>query len=144
MTFSKKDYLDSLDKAGPEKLAGQVYQLQSAQKSSVDAKKLVNHAGWAIFQQMCQLAIEQAEEIRDYHDEVLKSLQTVNAEKMLHAKLGRALANERVLVLTKVLAMPTDLIENGDKATDLLTQIGELKLDEEQSKPKRSWFSKTS
>jgi hypothetical protein len=98
------------------------YQLRQMTQGQAPMEALTTSPEWEIFRNVIQGEIERLEKALDQLAPTFLNPETTTFEQMLGLKFNALIAGARVDALREVLGMPQVIIEDGEKARDILTE----------------------
>jgi hypothetical protein len=103
------------------------YQLRSMTQGQAPMETLTTSPEWEIFRQVVQGEIDRLEVALDQIAPAFLNPDTVSYEQILTLKFNAVAAGARVDALREVLGMPQQIIQDGEKARDILRERLEQK-----------------
>ncbi len=122
MPFDRNDYRAYLEETAKEKDGDKVHQLRTVERAALKAQAITGDPNWDNYLTYLQAAIDNTEQQHKRLQEQLCG-DVVELVDMMRIKLALAECNGRLIAWRAARDLPKDLIENGDKARDLLTKV---------------------
>lgn len=125
MTYEREDYRQVLAAQAAKAAANgaQHDHLVLLSQASVNAANMTGSTEWDIFLQFLQSQVDHVKESRAALEVVMKDPRVTSDEDMRRAKIQYIEADAIVRTLEAVISLPSDIIESGDKARDLLSRM---------------------
>ena len=126
MTYERDEYRQVLAEQQAKVAANgaQRDHLVLLSQAAVNASNMTGSTEWDVFLQFLQSHADRVKASRVALDEVLKDPRVTSDEDMRRAKIQYIEADAIVRTLEAVISLPSDIIESGDKARDLLARMG--------------------
>ncbi len=125
MAFEEKEYRQSIADAAKPSVARDARHLKTLQRAALEARAVTGDPHWDYYLSCLQGAIEQTEKQIAHLRENLCDGSVVNHDQLLTLKLALAECRGRLTAWIVARDTPKELMESGDKATDLLAKIAQ-------------------
>ena len=99
--------------------------LQTAQRAGLSATQVTGDEHWDHFLSIVKAKIEKLEEEVAVAVELLKTSDEFSTEALINQKLAVRLLGREIQALNWVIELPKTIMEQGDKASELLGSIDE-------------------
>lgn len=126
MGIDRRDF-DALTKRydiAPTLQKSDVGSLRVIERDALQAQHLTSQPSWDRFLTYLQAALQRLDLVRQSAQAKLNAIGVVDHHSLISAKLELHVAEAQIELLESIMSMPKEIIENGDKARDLLEKIG--------------------
>ena len=125
MAFDEAEYRRHIAEAAKPSDAREGRHLQMLERAALEARAVTGDPHWDYYLSCLQGAIEQTEKQIAHLRENLGRGDVVNHDQIMTLKLALAECRGRLAAWIVARDTPKELMESGDKATDLLAKIAE-------------------
>lgn len=123
MTYEYSDWLKLNTVARKQANGAHRDHLVLLSQAAVNATNMTGSTEWDIFLQFLQSQAERVKEGRAALETIMKDPRVTSDEDMRRAKIEYIEADAIVRTLEAVISLPSDIIESGAKARDLLSRM---------------------
>ncbi len=126
MVFDRdSDWQDSVDKRVARSVRSQVPDLQAAKRAALAATQVTGDESWDLFLSIVKSRIEEREVQLQAALDSLQNSDDFSPDSVVGQKLSIRLVSRELMVLNWIIELPQILLENGDRAKQLLGTIEE-------------------
>lgn len=123
MSFDLEDFKKTIEKKRAEKLGGERIQLQAIRQAALNADAVTGDPAWDVFLTYLQKAIDDNTMARDALLRDLANPTLVNPDLIAGKRIALIQRNERLIVLSHVIAMPAQIKKLGAVADERLKAL---------------------
>jgi hypothetical protein len=125
MAYERKDFDDLMEKQGIERVRRLAPHLRAQEHAALSASQITGDEHWDHFLEVVQARIKVCITERDKAAEALKNSDDFSPETLVNQKLAARLFGKEVKALEWVIELPKIIMEQGERAKELLGKLDE-------------------
>jgi hypothetical protein len=128
--FDRQEFDKLMGENTIKRLEKQRDHLEYQKQAEVSATLLTGDQNWDVFLQFLQSAVDTTKAQKTSLEERYLDPGLVNPDEIMKDKILIMLCAERIKAWETVIALPVDIMSQGEKARSLLARLGEAKTEE--------------